>query len=105
MPPLGAKKKYVPCILKYKAHILKFKARIFGCLQTRMDKWRSVFVERGQNGAMRVGGEGAFIASSRKCFLGYSTDGNKDPLPAQVRRVCLFPLFLRCPGRLSGRHP
>ncbi len=38
MPPLGAKKKYVPCILKYKAHILKFKARIFGCLQTRMNK-------------------------------------------------------------------
>ena len=56
MPPLGAKKKYVPCILKYKAHILKFKARIFGCLQTRMNKWRSVFVERGQNGAMRGGG-------------------------------------------------
>ena len=38
LPPLGAKKKYVPCILKYKAHILKFKARIFGCLQTRMNK-------------------------------------------------------------------
>ena len=105
LPPLGAKKKYVPCILKYKAHILKFKARIFGCLQTRMNKGFAPNVKCGQNGAMRVGGEGAFIASSRKCFLVYSTDGNKDPLPAQVRRVCLFPLFLRCPGRLSGRHP
>ncbi len=58
MPPLGAKKKYVPCILKYKAHILKFKAHIFRPLQTCVNKWRSVFVERGQNGAMRVGGRG-----------------------------------------------
>ena len=56
MPPLGAKKKYVPCILKYKAHILKFKARIFGCLQTRMNKGFAPNVKCGQNGAMRGGG-------------------------------------------------
>ena len=45
---LGAKKKYVPCILKYKAHILKFKARIFGCLQTRMNKGIASNVKCGQ---------------------------------------------------------
>ena len=55
LPPLGAKKKYVPCILKYKAHILKFKARIFGCLQTRMNKGIAPNVKCGQNGAMRGG--------------------------------------------------
>ena len=48
LPPFGAKKKYVPCILKYKAHILKFKARIFGCLQTRMNKGFAPNVKCGQ---------------------------------------------------------
>ena len=54
MPPLGAKKKYVPCILKYKAHILKFKARIFGCLQTRMDKGFAPNVKCGQKQSLQV---------------------------------------------------
>ncbi len=52
--PSRSKEKYVPCILKYKAHILKFKARIFGCLQTRMNKGFAPNVKCGQKQLPRV---------------------------------------------------